>query len=134
MFNKFFKNSSLTYQFGMSGEEVAVKYLKGKGYKILERNYKNKSGRQLGEIDIIAQKDKELFFVEVKTRTAENIENILPEQNINPQKLKKLAKIAQYYVRERKLWNSTYHFDAVSVLIDSDSKRAKVRHLRDIFF
>ena len=134
MFNRLFKNSSPTYAFGMSGEEIATKYLKQKGYKIIDRNYKNKSGRQLGEIDIITKKDNEIFFVEVKTRIVESDEGVLPEQNINPQKLRKLSKIAQYYIRERKLWDSVYHFDAVSVLVDYNSKNAKVRHIQDIFF
>jgi putative endonuclease len=134
MFNNFLKNTSPTYRFGMSGEEMAVKYLKDKGYKILERNYKNRSGRQLGEIDIVAEKGKEIFFVEVKTRTAENIENILPEQNINPGKLRKLSKIAQYYIKDRKLWDLAYHFDAVSVLIEANSQKTEIKHLQDIFF
>lgn len=130
MFNRLFKNKSASYNFGMSGEDVAVKYLKGKSYKIVERNYKNKNGRQLGEIDIIAKKDGEIFFVEVKTRT--NGDDILPEQNINQRKLYKLSKIAQYYIKQNKLWDANYHFDAISVnLID---KKAEIRHLKDIFF
>lgn len=133
MFRKFFKNNSPTYGLGMSGEEIAADYLRKKGYKIINRNYKNASGRQLGEIDIIAQKEKEIFFVEVKTRISSNV-NVLPEQNINPQKLKRLNKIAQCYIRDNKLWNSGYHFDAVSVLVDPDSQKSQVKHIQDIFF
>ena len=48
-----------------SGEDLATEFLRKKGYKILERNFEANQG----EIDIIAKDDKELVFVEVKTRT-----------------------------------------------------------------
>lgn len=49
---------------GKLGEEIVAKYLKRNGYKIVEKNYKNK----FGEIDLIVKKDNMLSFIEVKTR------------------------------------------------------------------
>ena len=51
--------------FGKEGEKAAVKFLKKKGYRIIEKNYRNKTG----EIDIVAEQDEVLVFVEVKSRT-----------------------------------------------------------------
>lgn len=52
-------------EFGALGERFAAEYLKKRGYKILEKNYKN----MLGEIDIIARDGEEVVFIEVKTRS-----------------------------------------------------------------
>ena len=54
-------------QIGDTGEEVACKYLEARGFKVLERNYL----RKWGEIDIIAEKAKRLYFVEVKSVSRE---------------------------------------------------------------
>ena len=53
-------------EFGDLGEKFAAAYLKKHGYKILEKNYKNK----LGEIDLIVRDGDEIAFIEVKTRSA----------------------------------------------------------------
>lgn len=58
-------------ELGEFGEKVAAFYLEKKGYKILKRNFRIKGG----EIDIIAEKDGIIAFVEVKTRTPDFIES-----------------------------------------------------------
>lgn len=118
---------------GASGEEIAAKFLKGKGYKIVERNFKNYKGRQVGEIDIIAEKNKEIIFVEVKTRNLEKYSETLPEENITRSKLHKLSKIASSYIKTNNLWNYPYHFDAVSVWLGKDSNNFKIKHIENIF-
>ena len=59
------------------GEDIAVNYLKKKGYKIIERNFR----KGYGEIDIIALKKNVLVFVEVKTRTVIHLD---PQQRQLP--------------------------------------------------
>ncbi|MFH0969732.1 MAG: YraN family protein [Patescibacteria group bacterium] len=118
---------------GSEGEEVAAGFLKEKGYKILVRNFKNLRGRQLGEIDIIAEKNKEIVFIEVKTRELEKYGKTLPEENITFSKLRKLNKIANSYIKMNNLWNYPYHFDAVSVWLSHDFKKFEIKHIEDIF-
>lgn len=118
---------------GARGEDIAAKFLKDKGYKIIERNFKNYKGRQLGEIDIIAKKNKEIIFVEVKTRELEKYQGTLPEENITFSKLHKLSKIANSYIKTENLWNFPYHFDAISVWLSEDQKKAKIKHIENIF-
>ncbi len=118
---------------GQLGEKIAAEYLRNKGYKILEKNFKNPLGRRLGEIDIIARKGKELVFVEVKTQKTSGFESIPPEEKITPHKLYKLNKAGQFYVKSKNLWGSNYRFDAVLVWLSADQKNARIKHLENIF-
>jgi putative endonuclease len=125
---------SLKSATGLLGENLGCRYLKQKGYKILETNYCNTFGRRLGEIDIVAQKGKELVFVEVKTRYTPRHDDLMPEANITPAKLRKLERIAKYYLREKRQESAAYHFDALSIIYNEITKEAAIRHLEHIFF
>ncbi|MFZ2187318.1 MAG: YraN family protein [Candidatus Moraniibacteriota bacterium] len=118
---------------GSLGEELGCRYLREKGYTILATNYCNTSGRRLGEIDIVAQKQKEIVFVEVKTRLSGTKSDIVPEASITREKLHKLERIAAHYLRERKCRSAAYHFDALAILYDAGAKKALIRHLEHIF-
>jgi len=113
-------------ELGKSGEEVALGYLKNKGYRILERNFKN----SLGEIDIIAKDKKTWCFIEVKTRT--NLDKGLPQEAITPAKQHKLSKVALSFLKSRKLLNSPARFDIVSVLKNPEGE--KVELIQNAFF
>jgi putative endonuclease len=115
--------------FGDIGEKTAAKYLQNKGYRIIETNYQNNLGRRLGEIDIIAKDKDELVFVEVKTREMSKYQNTLPEENITYGKLRKLAKIANIYLRNNGFEDADFRFDAISVWLDLDKKTAKIKHI-----
>jgi len=78
---------------GKKGEELAREYLKKHGYKIVEQNYKT----PFGEIDIIAQDNNTLVFIEVKTR--ESIEFGLPFESVNKMKRRKIANVALSYLK-----------------------------------
>jgi putative endonuclease len=76
---------------------AACGFLKEHGYEILEKNYKCK----LGEIDVIARRHGRLAFVEIKTRTS--IQFGTPQEAVNPQKQKKIFKVAQWHIKEKRL-------------------------------
>lgn len=124
---------------GKHGEEIACHFLENLGYEILERNWFNRDGKMLGEIDIIV-KDKldKIIFVEVKTRKvfSTKIEDeVFPEEQITFQKMSKLQKIAENYIGENNLWNNDWRFDAVSVIVFFDKKlEPKIKHFKNIFF
>lgn len=120
---------------GQIGEKVAVNFLKERGYEILTVNFKNNSGRRLGEIDIIAKEKltRQIVFVEVKTRDWEKYQNTLPEENITYSKLKKIEKIAQFYLRIKHLSEASYRFDAISIWLNKESRKAQIRHLKNIY-
>jgi Holliday junction resolvase-like predicted endonuclease len=101
----------------------------------LARNWYNETGKRLGEIDIVAQtKEKEIVFVEVKTRVADHDHiDILPEEQITRAKMMKLQRVAECFIKEREMWNGSWRFDAVSVLVSNEKVR-DVKHLENIFF
>ncbi len=83
---------------GKLGEYLATQYLKGKGYRVVERNYR----KPWGELDIIAYaKDGTLVFVEVKTVTSHNVDKMLitAEDQMTPQKIEKLKRVSVMYAQ-----------------------------------
>jgi putative endonuclease len=120
---------------GKTGEQIASDFLQTNGYLILDRNFTNDSGRRLGEIDIIAEdkESKELVFVEVKTRDFQKYKDTLPEENITYNKLQKLSKIANSYLYKNNLRERNYRFDAISVWLDFETRKAKVKHIKNMF-
>ena len=121
---------------GYDGERVAEKFLKKLGYKILERNWCNKRGRRIGEIDIVAQdkKDDAIVFVEVKSRKITKDEiDVLPEEQITQSKLNKLNRIAEVYIKENELWDANWRIDAISVLFVDGEKKPQIKHIESVF-
>ncbi|MBD3831606.1 MAG: YraN family protein [Arcobacter sp.] len=92
---------------GDENETLAVRFLIQNGYTIVERNY---YARKLGEIDIIASKDKTLHFIEVKSANAD----FDPIYNITPSKVRKVINSAYYFLKERKL-NMAFCIDALII-------------------
>ena len=118
---------------GERGENLAVKFFKKNGYKIIERNWYNQTGKRLGEIDIIVEKGRSIVFVEVKTREISGDRDVIPEEQITPVKLQKLQRVAECYIKENDLWDKQWQFDAVSVYMQ-DGKMVKIDHIENIFF
>jgi putative endonuclease len=125
-------------QLGDWGEKIASKYLKNKGYQILEKNYSPKfiSGPKKGEIDIVAKKGGVISFVEVKTLTEDcggPTSAISPEDKVNFLKKKKIIKMAEFWLMEKKIpLDSKWQVDIVAIRIDSNLKKAKIRYFPNI--
>ena len=123
-----------TASLGQIGEKAAAIYLKKIGYELLCSNFTNTSGRRLGEIDLIAKDGNEIVFVEVKTRKKSlNGNLVIPEENITYQKLYKLRKIANFYIKQNNFWACPYRFDALSLIYDENTKTFKIKHIKSIF-
>ncbi len=126
-------------ELGNFGEKIAENYFKKKGYQILEKNYSFRfaSGRQKGEIDIIAKKDDIITFVEVKSLAipfAEIAKFFFLENKINFSKREKLIKTAEtWLVKEKLPLNVKRQIDIIVLKIDLKSKKAKIKHLQNVF-
>ena len=97
---------------GNYGEALAVKYLEGKGYRILARNFTSK----MGEIDIVCRDKSYLVFVEVKYRI--NSQYGMPLEAINKGKIMRIKKTAQYYLLRNHCSGCDCRFDVIDILGD----------------
>ena len=120
---------SVQSPFGRSGEDIAVQFLRDIGFVIVARNVANPTGRRLGEIDIVARDGHCLVFVEVKTRSASDMPLGL---SIQTEKLRRLGKIGEWYIKQGNLANQSYRFDMVGVVV-VDGMKPNITHIRDIF-
>jgi len=111
---------------GESGEEAAFEFLRKKGYRILERNYKT----PLGEIDIIAQDKEKLVFVEVKSLSYTSY--ILPQEMLNKKKQEQIIRVALSYLKAKGLKSADCRFDCVAVVF-SLGKEPEIELIKDAF-
>ncbi len=104
--------------FGKEGENLATDFLKSKGYKIIERNYR--FGK--GEIDIIAEDPvaQETVFIEVKSR--KNLEFGMPEYAVTKGKINQIKKIAELYLFDKGIEEIDCRFDVVAILFRNGLK------------
>ena len=111
---------------GNIGEETAASFLKGKGYKIIERNYRKK----WGELDIVAELDGVLHFVEVK---AISNPNFRPEDAIRTWKKERMSRAIRTYLLDHKIPDGTdFQIDIAAVFLDFMRKKARIRMLENV--
>ena len=134
-------------QTGAFGENIAEKFLKNKGFYVICRNYRKK----WGELDIVAEKDGVLHFVEVKTvsrrsyggppspngfdgtsKFEQEINNYRPEDNMHPWKLQRLRRAIQTYLLEKYKSDPVWQFDLACVFLDQERRVAKIRFMENI--
>ena len=113
-----------TNVYGKRSEIIASDYLKKKGYKILETNYKNK----IGEIDVIAKDKDYIVFVEVKARLSQKFGH--PFDAIDEIKQQKIHAVASLYLVKNKKYGTNCRFDAISIL---GLENPEITHVIDAF-
>jgi len=118
--------SKARLELGKRGEEATADFLRKKGYRIIERNYKNR----LGEIDIIAKDKKTLCFIEVKTRTS--LRFGYPQEAVTERKQKKINRVALAYLKQYNLLQISARFDIVSVIFNNQNK-TEIKIIKDAF-
>ena len=106
---------------GRAGEKRAIDFIKKKGFKILETNYKT----VFGEIDIIAEEKGILVFIEVKTRSSDNYGN--PCEAVDKRKQEKYYKTATYYLQKEKKTDAECRFDVIEI------ENGEINHIFNAF-
>jgi putative endonuclease len=110
---------------GSEGEKAAARYLERNGYEILKNNY-----RACGsEVDLIAQKDDTLCFVEVKTRGTEDYG--LPEEFVDRRKRSKIIRAARVFTGTKKYADFYVRFDIIAVLYKEG--KIDINHIQHAF-
>lgn len=121
---------------GRLGEDIACKYLKRKGFLIIDRNYL----KRCGEIDIIAKNKDIIHFIEVKSVSREINSKIVssetgyrPEDNLHSWKLERLTKTIRLYLIENNVSDETnWQFDVITVYIDEKRHISRVFMLENV--
>lgn len=116
---------SEAHNLGIEGEELAVKFLKDAGYKILFRNFKY--GRN--EIDIIAENNEFIVFAEVKTRSDQCLDSI--QNIITREKQKAIIWVAESYIKRYRI-DKESRFDVVFITSKKDG--FEIEHIPDAFY
>lgn len=113
---------------GNIGEQLAAHFLKSNGYSIIARNY----WTRFGEIDIVASLKNLVVFVEVKTKT--DIKHGEPYEMVGHEKKQRLMRACQLYCSEYNLLDKKIRVDVVSILLDSKTNEARIKHFENAFF
>ncbi|OGH47744.1 MAG: hypothetical protein A3A51_04900 [Candidatus Levybacteria bacterium RIFCSPLOWO2_01_FULL_39_10] len=108
------------------GEDLAANFLKKKGYKIIDRNFR----LGYGEIDIIAVKKNTLVFVEVKTRRGSLYGT--PFEQISSNKLRTIVRTAQFYKLNNPKLPGSLRIDAIGVILDENMNLKDLQHIENI--
>lgn len=108
---------------GFRGEAYAQKFLEGKGYTLLERNWRSK----LGEIDLIVKKRDELVFAEVKTIIKKS-PHFAPEDSLTPSKERRLKQLALAYLTYKNVGEVSYRIDLIAIDLNERLEVIDIRH------
>lgn len=113
-------------ELGKEGEKLACQFLRRKGYRIRERNYRYPGG----EIDIISRDKGTLVFVEVKTRKTNDYG--CPQESVTKDKQERIRKTALTYIKKNG-WEGDCRFDIISLLIGPEGKVVNMELIKDAF-
>lgn len=117
-------------ELGKWGEDYAAEYLQSQGYIILDRDWRY--GRSLRDIDIICKSADRttVVFVEVKTRSHEEV--VTPEFAVNRRKISHIGQAADNYVKMNNVVEEL-RFDIITIIGRKGDKDIKLNHIVDAF-
>jgi putative endonuclease len=115
----------LRQELGLQGEQLACDELQRRGYAIVERRYRKRSG----ELDIVARHGDYLVFIEVKARRDRSFGD--PEEAVTAQKQQKMVWMATDFLTRHSLHNTPCRFDVVAINTETDPPMVTV--LEDAF-
>ena len=111
---------------GKLGEDCAANFLEASGYKIVTRNFRIRSA----EIDIIAQKDDVIIFVEVKARS--DIRHGLPSEAVTVRKQKKIIEAAGVFLQDENFSECACRFDVIEIYLRGGVVE-EINHIENAF-
>lgn len=117
--------SNHNQRFGALGERIAERWLTRKGWRIVYRRFTN--GHR--DIDLVAQRDSTIAFVEVKARKGSEFGD--PVEAVHHRKQRELTKSAHVWIDRHGRAEEVYRFDVVGVLVDGE--RVLVKHVENAF-
>lgn len=110
---------------GRRGEDIAERYLRKKGYRLLQRNYRC----PIGEVDLIALDRRVIVFVEVKTRTDDSFGS--PLESVHSLKQRRMIRAALFFLHQHRLHERAARFDVVGISFVGE--KPVVEHVQNAF-
>ncbi|MNO73454.1 hypothetical protein D3C76_644200 [compost metagenome] len=114
---------------GSIAEQIAADYLIQQGYKVLECNWRCRSG----EIDIVAAAGDTIVIVEVRSRGKQSLAFGLPIESITPRKIKQVRDTAAVYLHRISKSNAKIRFDVIGIVMNPDHTVSTLDHVIDAF-
>ena len=114
-----------TDRFGLEGERLAERWLRAHGWRVLQRRYR--SGHR--DIDLIAERNGLVAFVEVKARSGVRFGD--PVEAVNWKKRNELVRSATTWIDRHGRPGEVYRFDVIGVLVGGG--RVRIRHVENAF-
>jgi putative endonuclease len=111
--------------FGELGERIAERWLRGKGWRVLQRRFR--TGHR--DIDLVVERDGVVAFVEVKARRGDGFGG--PVEAVNWRKQKELGRSARIWIDRHGRPRQAYRFDVMGVLLLG--RRVRIRHIENAF-
>ena len=105
---------------GILGEKIARDFLKKKGYRIRETNFRCHEG----EIDIVAKHKDSLVFIEVRTKRSREFGS--PEESITPAKMERLRSVAARYRQTHDNLPASWRIDVVAIELDQRGRLSRI--------
>jgi putative endonuclease len=112
-------------ELGRRGEEVAAEFVRGLGYRLIERNFRCRAG----EVDLVALDDDTVVFVEVRSRSGVRLGT--PLESVDGRKQAQVARVARYFLAAHGWHERTVRFDVVGIRFDAEPPA--VEHVRAAF-
>lgn len=116
---------------GITGEHIAARYLEAHGFRVISQNYRKK----WGEIDIVASREGEIHFIEVKATVVKTLKDVeryrkngyLPEDRVNFHKMQQLRRIIETFLIEfPKFGNKKIVVDVAAVYLGQEEQKGRV--------
>ena len=117
--------SKLRQDFGAMGERVAERWLRRRGWRVIQRRFR--SGHR--DIDLVAERDGTVAFVEVKARRGKEFGD--PVEAVHWRKQRELARSAAVWIDRHGRPTDSYRFDVIGVLLEGNSVR--IKHIENAF-
>lgn len=113
-------------QLGKLGEDLALEYLLGKGYRFIDRNF----NCPLGELDLILNHEETLVIVEVKTRVGSHYG--FPQDAVTPYKVNKLTRVLDWFLKSRSDIPHRMRIDVVAIALDDHGHLLNFNHIKNV--
>lgn len=115
-------------QKGAAAEQAAADYLLSLGYRIRDKNWRCRSG----ELDLVAEEDRILVFVEVRSRS-QNTAYGTAAESVDVRKIRQVRSVAEVYLHYSQQENREIRFDVIAVELGADLSIASLQHIEGAF-